>query len=314
LIGTFGFSDVMRSFDGAHYVYASGPWNFTAVGAIPTRGVFQVDGWGWVNAPIAYVSVTRELDRGDVHAEWRAFGLFYHDDRGLVKTDNRPAAARNLDLQPIDIGTYGGHFIAALPTSAGTVDLVGWGALQTGRWGALTQRSAAGAAEIGFQPHFAPAVRPWIRGGYFYSSGDGNPTDDTHGTFFAVLPTPRVYARFPFFNEMDNRDLFAELMLRPGKNLVLRTDVHGLWLADSHDLWYTGGGAFQPWTFGFSGRPSNGSTGLANLYDISADYKFTHGVTLGLYFGYAQGRAVIEKIYPGSSNGLLGFTEVNYRF
>jgi hypothetical protein len=49
-------------------------------------------------------------------------------------------------------------------------------------------------------------------------------------------------------------------------------------------------------------------------YNMSADYKFTHGVTLGLYFCYAEGRAVIEKIYPGNSNGLLGFTEVNYRF
>jgi len=314
LIGTFGYSDVMRSFDGAHYVYASGPWNFTAVGAIPTRGVFQVDGWGWVNTPIAYVSVTREMDKGDAHAEWRAFGLFYHDDRGVLKTDNRTAHARSLDLQPIDIGTYGGHFIAALPVGAGTVDVVGWGALQSGKWGTLTQRSAAGSAEVGFQPHVAPSIRPWIRGGYFYSSGDSNPADDTHGTFFAVLPTPRVYARFPFFNEMNNRDLFAELILRPGKKLVLRTDVHGLWLADSLDLWYTGGGAYQPWTFGFSGRPSNGSTAFANLYDMSADYKFSHGVTLGLYFGYAQGRAVIEKIYPGNSNGLLGFTEVNYRF
>jgi hypothetical protein len=314
LIGTFGFSDVMRSFDGAHYVYSNGPWNFTAVGAIPTRGVFQVDGWGWVDTPIAYAAVTHEMGSGETHAEWRAFGLFYHDDRGLIKTDNRPTAARSLDLQPIDIGTYGGHFIAAVPGPGGTFDLLGWGALQTGRWGTLTQRSAAGSAELGFQPHIAASVRPWIRGGYFYSSGDGNATDDTHGTFFAVLPTPRVYARFPFFNEMNNRDLFAELILRPSKNLVLRTDVHGLWLADSHDLWYTGGGVFQPWTFGFSGRPSNGSTGLANLYDMSADYKFTHGVTLGLYFGYAQGREVIEKIYPGNSNGMLGFTEVNYRF
>jgi hypothetical protein len=314
LIGIFGFSDVMRSFDGARYAYSNGPWNLTAVGAIPTRGVFQVDGWGWVKTPIAYVAVTHEMDKGDVHAEWRAFGLFYHDDRGLVKTDNRPAGIRSLDLQPIDIGTYGGHFIAALPVAAGTMDLLGWGALQTGRWGALTQRSGAGAIEAGFQPDIAPSVRPWIRGGYFYSSGDGNPSDDTHGTFFAVLPTPRVYARFPFFNEMNNRDLFAELILRPGKNLVLRSDVHGLWLADSHDLWYTGGGVFQPWTFGFSGRPSNGSTGFANLYDISADYKFKHGIALGLYFGYAQGREVIEKIHPGNSNGMFGYTEVNYRF
>ena len=47
---------------------------------------------------------------------------------------------------------------------------------------------------------------------------------------------------------------------------------------------------------------------------MSADYQFTHGVTLGLYFGYAQGRDVIEKIYPGNTKGVLGFTEVNYRF
>lgn len=314
LIGIFGFSDVGRSFDGAQYVYSNGSWNFTAVGAIPTRGVFQVDGWGWVATPISYVSVTRQLDQGNIHAEWRAFGLFYHDDRGLIKTDSRPAPVRSLDLQPIDIGTYGGHFIAAIPAGAGTVDLLAWGALQSGRWGTLTQRSGAGSLEVGFQSHFAPAVRPWIRGGYFYSSGDSNPADGTHGTFFAVLPTPRVYARFPFFNEMNNRDLFAELILRPGKNLMLRTDVHGLWLSDSHDLWYTGGGAFQPWTFGFSGRPSNGSTNFANLYDVSADYQFTHGITLGLYFGYAQGRDVIDKIYPGNSKGVLGFTEVNYRF
>jgi hypothetical protein len=74
---------------------------------------------------------------------------------------------RNLDLQPIDIGTYGGHFIAALPVAAGTIDLLGWGALQSGRWGNLTQRSGAFSAEVGFQPHFAPKIRPWLRGGYF---------------------------------------------------------------------------------------------------------------------------------------------------
>lgn len=47
---------------------------------------------------------------------------------------------------------------------------------------------------------------------------------------------------------------------------------------------------------------------------ISGDYKFTHCMVLGLYFGYAQGRDVVQKIYPGNSNGLLGFTELNYRF
>ena len=40
LIGTFGFTDVMRSFDGLHYSYTNGPWNFTAVSAIPDARSF----------------------------------------------------------------------------------------------------------------------------------------------------------------------------------------------------------------------------------------------------------------------------------
>jgi len=74
LLGTFGFSDVMRSMDGLHCVYSNGPWNLTAVSAIPDRGVFQVDGWSWVKTPIAYVAVTRRADFGSSHAEWRLFG------------------------------------------------------------------------------------------------------------------------------------------------------------------------------------------------------------------------------------------------
>jgi hypothetical protein len=314
LLGTFGFSDMGRSMDGAHYAYSNGAWNLTAVSAVPTRGVFQVDGWGWVVTPITYVALTKQADWGATHAEWRVFGLFYNDDRTVLKTDNRPAPVRAADHGGIDIGTYGGHFISATATSAGTFDVLGWGALQNGSWGALTQRSGAGAIEGGWQPKFAERVRPWFRGGYYYSSGDGNAADGTHGTFFAVLPTPRVYARFPFFNSMNNRDAFGEVMLRPTKDLTLRGDIHGLWLANKADLWYTGGGAFQPWTFGFSGRPSNGNTGLATLYDISGDYKWRHGISIGLYFGYAEGGPVIKKIYPVNSNGALGFTELNYRF
>jgi hypothetical protein len=316
LIGNFGFSDVMRSLDGAQYTYAAGPWTFTALSALPTRGVFQVDGWGWVKTPVTYIALTRQVEFSKTtHAEWRAFGIYYNDQRGLVATDNRSTAARTADARNISIGTYGGHFIFDTVTdNAGTFDLLGWGALQSGSWGSLSQRSGAFSAEAGWQPTFASRVKPWFRGGYYYSSGDGNATDDTHGTFFAIIPTPRVFARFPFFNEMDNRDAFVEVSLRPKKNFTIRSDVHGLWLSSRTDLWYTGGGAFQPWTFGFTGRPSNGHTKLANLYDISSDYAFKHGLSLGLYFGWAQGGDVIKSIYSANSNGALGFTELNYRF
>ena len=314
LIGNFGFSDVMRSIDGLQFAYSNGPLTFTALSALPTRGVFQVDGWGWVKTPVTYVALTRETAFGQSHAEWRIFGIYYNDDRRIVKTDNRPDAVRSKDLGGINIGTYGGNFILAAPTASGTFDLLGWGVLQNGGWGELTQRSGAAAIEGGWQPTFASHVRPWFRVGYFYSSGDGNAADGTHGTFFAILPTPRIYARFPFFNSMNDTDAFAEVMLRPIKTLTVRSDVHGLRLSNKNDLWYSGGGAFQPSTFGFNGRPSNGASSLATLYDVSADYKWKHGFSFGLYFGYAVGGDVIKKIYPINANGALGFTELNYRF
>jgi predicted heme/steroid binding protein len=316
LIGNFGFSNVQRSLDGLQYAYTKDSWTFIALSAIPTRGVFQVDGTGWVKTPVTYVALTKQAEFGESKAEWRVFGIYYNDDRPIVKTDNRPAPAKAGDLGNINIGTYGGHFILAKPTSSGTFDFLFWGALQNGNWGLLTQRAAAGALEFGFQPKGkgTEKIHPWFRGGYFYATGDDNPADDTHGTFFAVLPTPRVYARFPFFNYMNNTDAFAEVMLRPSKKLTLRSDVHGLWLSSKSDLWYSGGGAFQPNTFGFNGRPSNGQTYLATLYDLSADYKWKYGLAFGLYFGYAQGGDVIKKIYAVNANGALGFTEMTYRF
>jgi hypothetical protein len=124
----------------------------------------------------------------------------------------------------------------------------------------------------------------------------------THQHAIAILPTPRVYARFPFFNEMNNVDAFGELMLRPTKTkrMAIRSDIHGLWLANRNDLWYSGGGAFQPWSFGFNGRPSNGARGLATLYDASWDYQATRNLGLGLYFAYARGGDVVQKIHSRS--------------
>jgi hypothetical protein len=61
LIGTFGFSDVERSFDGFHHSYSTPKLNLTAVGSIPTRGVFQTDGWGWLQTGFSYTSLTGQI-------------------------------------------------------------------------------------------------------------------------------------------------------------------------------------------------------------------------------------------------------------
>lgn len=314
LIGNFGFSDVGRSFDGVQYVLDRPTLNFTFLGARPTCGVFQVDGWGELNANVFYGALTGQAPGKRSSVEWRVFGLGYSDYRnGVVKTDNRPVAVRTADNGHINIGTFGGHYLQTVESSLGTVDLLIWGTAQTGSWGNLAQRSGAFATEAGWQPPVLPAARPWLRGGYDYGSGDSNPNDNAHGSFFQVLPTPRIYARFPFFNMMNCRDVFGELILRPSKVLTIRTDIHSLALANRNDLWYSGGGMYQPSTFGYIGRPSNGQAGLATLYDGSADYNVNTHVSIGVYYGHAAGKLVVESIYPNGKNANLGYLELMFR-
>ncbi len=314
LIGPFGFSDVGRSFDGVHYAYATPNGNFTFVAAVPTRGVFQVDGWGWVRVGFGYGSYTREWSGKGHSADTRLFFIEYDDFRHIVKTDNRPLAVRRTDLANIVIDTFGGHSLHAIETGSGTIDLLFWGAVQTGRWGVQAQRSGALDVEAGWQPKGLARVRPWLRGGFTYGSGDGNPNDNRHTTFFQLLPTPRPYAKFPFFNMMNNEDRYGILILRPHAKVTITSEFHALRLSNSNDLWYSGGGAFQPWTFGYTGRSTSGRRSLGNLYDTGADYRVNRHFTLSGYYGYTQGLAVMEQIYPNGKNGKFGYLEFSEKF
>jgi len=283
--------------------------------ARPTRGVFQVDGWGEVNVNTFYGALTHESGGNANSGEWRLFGIGYDDERsGVLKVDNRPQAVRAADREHIDIATVGGDYLRSADTTLGTLDFLFWGAAQLGSWGTLAQRATAFAAEAGWQPLAIKRLKPWIRGGYEYGSGDGNPNDKIHGTFFQLLPTPRIYARFPFFNMMNNRDAFGEVVLRPAKALIIRSDVHALSLASSDDLWYSGGGVYQPWTFGYTGRPSNGHSQLADLYDISADCRLAAHLSATLYYGHALGKLVTQAIYPKGNSADFGYAEINWQF
>ena len=315
LIGNFGFSDVGRSIDGALYSVGNATTNVTALAGRPTRGVFDVDGWPELNINLFYGAFTKELGGKVNPGELTVFGIGYDDYRhGVTKTDNRSAAAKAADTSSIAIETFGAHYLQVVGTKGGPIDLLAWGAGQTGSWGTLTQRAGAFALEGGWQPSGLRGLKPWLRGGYDYGSGDSNPNDQTHGTFFQVLPTPRIYARLPFFNMMNMRDAFGEVMLRPGKAVTVRADAHALRLANANDLWYSGGGAFQPATFGYTGRASSGNTALAALYDISADYAVNSRLSLTAYYGQAPGRAVAQAIYPTDATLHFAYLEVNTRF
>ncbi len=316
LLGHFGWTHVGRSFDGLHYQHNTAAGNFTFISAVPTRGVFQTDGWGWNKAAFGYAAYTRPWGKGKHTAETRALALYYDDWRnGVLKTDNRALATRRADMTAdIRIGTFGGHSIHAFDTKPVTYDVVLWGVAQTGKWGLLDHRAHAISIEGGFQPKALKKWKPWFRGGFYDGSGDGNPNDGTHGTFFQVLPTPRPFARFPFFNMMNNRDWMAAMVLRPSPKVTVSTEFHSLALSNRNDLWLQGGGVFQPWTFGYVGRATGGAKSLANLYDASVDYRIRPNVTISGYFGHAQGLAAMRAIHPKGTQANFGYLEVLYRF
>lgn len=315
LISNFAFTAVQRSFDGVQFSVNSGQNNFTFFGARPTQGVFQVKGMDELDIDTYYGSYTRSVTTGQSAGELRVFALGYIDHRTLVlKTDNRPAPIRAADTGKIEIATWGADYAHVFnTTNSGKFDFLVWGALQTGSWGSLDQRAGSFVGEAGWQPP-VKMLQPWVSAGYSYGSGDGNPNDSRHGTFFQVLPTPRQYARFPFYNMMNNEDLYASLNLRPLSKLGFRSEVHTLRLASASDLWYSGGGAFQPKTFGYTGRPSNGNRGLGNVWDVSADYQVTRSFGATLYYGHDWGKGVISAIYPKEANGQLIFLETNFHF
>lgn len=312
LIGNFGFTNAQRSFDGLDAHWNGSNWNITAMAARADQGVFNMNGNPELNVDLEYLAFTRP--QAAQHLLWRVFAAGYHDGRtGLTKTDNRPLQLRSADHKNIRIGTYGADLIAAIPAKRGQFDFLFWGALQNGSWGFQAHRAGAAALESGYRFGRQPAV-PWLRWGWFRSTGDNNATDNTHNTFFQLLPTPRLYARVPFYNLMNDTDEFVQLIDSPVQQVTLRSDLHWLQLTSGHDLWYLGGGAFDNKVFGYVGHPANGATSLASVADISANWKATNDINLNFYYGYAHGKTVVAETYPSNRNMQFGYVEFVYHW
>src|SRR5262249_24079692 len=162
-----------RTFDGAQLAWTSGSHNVTAFAARPTEGVFQVDGLRELNIQTYYASYNRSVTRPNGAGSLRVFGIGYVDTRSnVLKTDNRSAGAKAADKEHIALRTWGADYVHVVnTTNGGSLDIIGWGAVQTGSWGTLTQRSAAVVGEAGWRST-SSALHPWVSGGYSWGSGD----------------------------------------------------------------------------------------------------------------------------------------------
>ncbi len=313
LIGNFGFSHVQRSFDGVQFTHDTPKGNFTFLGARPTEGVFQLNGMGEVKSVHTfYGSYTKPMKS----AEGRLFLLRYHDGRGLTPVDNRPAPVRAADTGDINVNTLGAHYIRTFDLAGGKADILAWGALQNGDWGSQSHRAHAVALEAGYQPA-KMKWKPWLRVGYFNGSGDDTPEGalgGRHQTFFQVLPTPRIYARFPFYNLMNNEDLFAQAILRPNPKTTIRADAHRVRLSSAADSWYLGGGAFNDTVFGYQGRPSGGNKGLANIFDVSIERQLNPLTSVTLYAAHASGGGAVANVHPAGDSANYFYLELSRKF
>jgi hypothetical protein len=285
LIGTFNYAQ--RSFDGLLFAWHQDRSDVSVMAARATEGSFQLRALGEINVELAYGAYTRYLPTARTRSEVRIFTLYYQDRRGLSETGNRA----------LRLATPGAHFITEAKAGPGTVDIVVWGAGQFGRWGLQQQLAGEIAAEAGYR--FPVRLQPWLRAGYFRNTGDSNPNDSRHTTFFRVLSNPRAYARMPFYVLMNAEDRFLQFKTA-GRKVALRSEVHSVSLSNSRDLWYDGGGAFQASTFGYLGRPAGGNRKIAESLDLSADYTPIESTTLSFYAGVARGNAVAAFVFPAA--------------
>ena len=300
LVGEFEWSLYQRAYDGVRIDSVRQPWSASFVAFHPTQGGFE-DAAGLMMTDVTVLggNVTLKPDTLLPGTELQLFAFRYDDDRNVTaRPDNSGRAAARVD---VGVTTFGATLVAASqPRDGRQWDGLLWFAGQTGSWFDQSHRAASIGAEAGHQWTSAQ-WRPWLRSGVVWASGDNEPSDERHGTFFQMLPTVRRYAQSAIYSQMNHTDIFAQALLRPTPSLGIRADVHRVGLASSRDRWYFGSGATQArgTLFGFSTRPSNGHTDLATIVETSGEYTIGRHWSVNAYVGAIRGGRVVQQDFPG---------------
>jgi hypothetical protein len=309
LVGEFDWSVYQRGFDGVRVAEQRPRWGATFVAFHPTQGGFE-DAAGLMMRDISVIGGNITFKPGFVirGTEWQAFVLRYADHRAVTaRPDNSGRGAAAADL---GINTFGTTLVGAwAPREGRQWDGLLWLTGQTGSWYELRHRALSVAAEVGHQWTNAP-WRPWLRVGVLHASGDRDPRDDRHGTFFQLLPTVRRYAQTATYSQMNNVDLSMHALLRPTSSLAVRLDLHRVSLASSRDFWYFGSGATQArgTQFGFATRPSNGHRHLGTGFESSADVTISRQWSVNGFLGLMRAGDVVRSTFAGRTMA-FGYVE-----
>lgn len=316
LLGPFDFTHITRSFDGFSLSYDDPAMNVTLHASHPTQGGFNINAQDEIShIDLAYGAVTGKRGALLPDTEARLFYLYYGDDRSVQPVDNRPLASRpKLSQDPLAISTFGLHTLGMQPAGPGVIDYMFWAVYQFGSWGNLGQSAWAFTPEIGYQLTEV-MFKPWIRAGYFLGSGDNNPNDGRHGTFFQVMPTVRLQAKFPFYNLMNLQDVFLQFSAAPTETTRLGVDFHHLSLTQSQDLFYGGSGATsRAGSFGYFGRASGGHSDIGEVVDLGFTHTPFKNFSWSFYYAHAFGSDVTANVYQLKNDADYGYIEFNASF
>ncbi len=313
LIGEFEWSLYQRTFDGVRLDVSRPQWHATAAAFRPTQGGFEEQaGHPLHGVGAAAFTFTLKPSAQVRHTDWQGFVYLYDDTRSVsARPDNTLLPASAIDVGLTSVGT---SLVGAYPVGEGQFDTLVWLVLQRGQWYGQDHRAGAVAAELGYQWTKRP-WRPWLRAGWFRSTGDADAGDDTHGTFFQVLPTGRKYSLSTTYNLMNLTELFGQALLRPRADVGVRLDVHGLRLTNAADLWYSGSGATQSsgTIFGFAGRRSNGSNELGTIAEGAADWTVSPHFSVNGYLGRMWGGDVVGGTFA-ATRLVFGYVETVIAF
>jgi hypothetical protein len=298
LIGEFEWSLYQRSFDGVRADVDRERWHLSGAWFSPTQGGFEEAAGDRLSGVKVASAVLGLRPSVVVNAtDLNFFALRYDDDRPVTtRPDNTGLQA---DRAAVGVTTLGATAIGSASTEHGEIDWFAWFAGQTGSWYSQRHRAWSLAVEGGHQ--WKTPWQPWVRAGFLQASGDADPGDDRHGTFFPLLPTVRKYAFTASYAPMNLRDLFVELITRPHARVSARVDARRLRLARATDLWYSGSGATQQRgaVFGYAGRRSGGAVSLGTVLETAATVTLNRHWSVNGFLGTIKGGRVVQSLFAG---------------
>lgn len=315
MISSFGWAAFGRSFDGGVFQYDDQRVNVTTMFSYPTQGGWEED----INETMEDISIgaatlTAKKDSVIPGMELAAFYYNYRDDREVSqRVDN--SGVNTAPAVDIAIDMVGGHAVGVYDIGPGAADVLLWGGYQFGDWYELDQSAYALATEAGYQ--FTDIyAKPWFRVGYYLGSGDDDPNDGDHGTFFQMAPGTRKYNMLPYCDLMNIEDVFAQVITHPLEKLMLRVDYHFVQLSEENDRWYMGSGPTQEKgnIFGYIGRPSSGEDALSQELHVLARYRVSNHWRVDGSYCHIFGDDVVEGVYGQDDEADYASIELGFVF